>query len=119
MARWLAISSGPWGRLAASGAVTPVAASRSAVSGCGDSFFTCSSLACGSCTVHHSSLWHWEPVTKRDLERRGGDGVMAFTLAPRCDRGPGVRGGKVIRARQGSKHQHLLRPGAPVGEVLE
>src|SRR5438034_6605658 len=79
----------------------------------------CSSLASGSCTSHHSFLWHWRPEVKRDLERRGADVAMAFTLAPRCDRGPGVRSGKWIRALQGSKHQHLLRPGAPVGEVLE
>src|SRR5438309_80313 len=36
----------------------------------------CSSGALGSCTSHHSFLWHWRPEVKRDLERRGGAGAM-------------------------------------------
>src|SRR5438445_487 len=45
----------------------------------------CSSLASGSCTVHHSFLWHWRPEVKRDLERRGRGGGIGQRVAPGCD----------------------------------
>src|SRR6266576_4975021 len=43
----------------------------------------CSSSASGSCTSHHSFLWHWRPEVKRDLERRYGTAVNVAQAPPR------------------------------------
>src|SRR5438093_1851178 len=46
-----------------------------------------SSSASGSCTSHHSFLWHWRPEVKRDLERRGGVlDILVRRIAAACDR---------------------------------
>src|SRR6266566_1851557 len=42
----------------------------------------CSSSASGSCTSHHSFLWHWRPEVKRDLERRYGTVVKVAQPPP-------------------------------------
>src|SRR5207244_5246977 len=42
----------------------------------------CSSSASGSCTSHHSFLWHWRPEVKRDLERRYGTVVKVAPPPP-------------------------------------
>src|SRR3989442_2728459 len=41
-----------------------------------------SSSASGSCTSHHSFLWHWRPDVKRDLERRYGTVVKVAQPTP-------------------------------------
>src|SRR6266516_3623491 len=71
----------------------------------------CSSGASGSCTSHHSFLWHWRPEVKRDLERRAAVVLMARRVAPWCDSGPGY---EVVPADSGQLAEHASEQGGQV-----